>query len=110
MEGHGRGLVDFYVSLKNSKPTGFGHQRIEDPFLGGGGGGWLVGRPKFEKVGVASWHIRTLPHHTFCKFRRTLFTLEYGGRGADMETYPNLVTPLKTHTYTRLPTANTLLP
>ena len=42
-------------------------------------------------MGVASWHIRTLPHHippTFFWANLSLFTLEIGGHAAYMETHP----------------------
>jgi hypothetical protein len=48
-------------SLKNLNSINIGHQRIKGQLLGGGGfqygGGGRVGGPKFEKMGVASWHI-----------------------------------------------------
>ncbi len=39
-------------------------------------------------MGVASWHIRTLPHHippTFVWANLSLFTLEFGGQADNME-------------------------
>ena len=50
----------------------------------------LVGGSGFEKMGVASWHIRTLsrPNPTYIWAGLSLFTLEYGGQVVYMETHP----------------------
>ena len=50
----------------------------------------LVRGPGIEKMGVASWHVRTLapPYSLYTWTDLFLFTVEYGGRVAYMETHP----------------------
>ena len=63
-------------------------------------------------MGVATWHIQTLPHHIPCTFwvGLSLFTLEYGGGVVYFGTHSKTNTPPKSNTYKRLPIINTLLP
>ena len=68
VEGRGHVPLDFHAFIEASKKklTSANHQKIEDQLqekeevitL------WrrLVSGPKFEKLRVSSWHIRTLPH------------------------------------------------
>ena len=50
----------------------------------------LIGELELLKMGVASWHVRTLSHHVPSTFwvGLSLFMLEFGGRVAYMETHP----------------------
>ena len=52
----------------------------------------LIGGHVFEKMGVASWHIQTLPppNSLYIWVGFSLFILEFGGQAAYMETHPEV--------------------